>query len=250
MTARCPILNDNSFSRQRWLEALYGGQDQSDRSGLGRPLHLEDKIVAEESFKLVQNIFLLRGAGSPRVVVFSGIDSGNGCSAICAQTGHILSMQKLGTVCLVDSNLRSPSLPELYGIGNHYGLTDSLRKEGSIREFAKVVGPENLWLLSCGSRAAESQTLLNSDIMRRRIAELRKAFDYVLIDCPPLNQYADAVSIGQMADGLVMVIEAHATRRETALRVTENLRAASINILGAVLNKRTFPIPASLYQRL
>ena len=68
---------------------------------------------------------------------------------------------------------------------------------------------------------------------------MREEFDYVLIDTPPLNQYDDAVVLGQFADGLVLVLEANATRREPALRVVENLRAAQVQVLGAVLNKRT-----------
>jgi Mrp family chromosome partitioning ATPase len=61
----------------------------------------------------------------------------------------------------------------------------------------------------------------------------------VLIDSPALNSYADAAAIGKLADGLVLVIEANATRKEAAVRVADNLRASSVNVLGAVLNKRT-----------
>jgi Mrp family chromosome partitioning ATPase len=86
--------------------------------------------------------------------------------------------------------------------------------------------------------------------MKTRITELRKEFDYVLIDSAPLNTYADGVVLGQLADGLVLVLEANSTRREAAVKVAENLRAAQVRILGAVLNKRTFPIPESVYDRL
>ena len=48
----------------------------------------------------------------------------------------------------------------------------------------------------------------------------------------------------------MLVLEANATRREAAFRVSEHLRASQIRVLGAVLNKRTFPIPESLYRRL
>jgi Mrp family chromosome partitioning ATPase len=65
-----------------------------------------------------------------------------------------------------------------------------------------------------------------------------------------LNTYSDGVALGQLADGVVLVLEANSTRREAAAKVTENLRAAQIKILGAVLNKRTFPIPGFLYHRL
>jgi capsular exopolysaccharide synthesis family protein len=210
----------------------------------------DERITREESLKLVQNVFHLQGKEAPRVVIFTGVDSGNGCTAICARTADLLAAEKRGTVCLVDANLRAPALPELFQTSNHQGLTDALRKTGSIADFAKVVGPDNLWLLSCGSLTSESPSLLNSETMKMRIAELRKTFDYVLIDSPPLNTYSDAVVVGQMADGLVLVLEANQTRREPAVKVTETLRAAQIRILGAVLNKRTFPIPEPLYRAL
>ena len=210
----------------------------------------EDEVTREESSKLVQSIFLSHKEESPRVVAFAGIDSGNGCSWICAQTAALLADRKLGSVCLVDANLRAASLPELFGVANHFGLTDALSKEGSIRDFAKVVRSDNLWLLSCGSRCAESSGLLNSENMKTRVAELRKEFDYVLIDSPPLNAYSDGLALGQLADGLVLVLEANSTRRESAAKVAENLRVAQVRILGAVLNKRTFPIPEFLYHRL
>jgi Mrp family chromosome partitioning ATPase len=72
----------------------------------------------------------------------------------------------------------------------------------------------------------------------------------VLIDAPPLTRYSDAIALGQLTDGFVLVLEANSTRREAALKVSENLRAAHIQVLGAVLNKRTFPIPESLYNKL
>jgi capsular exopolysaccharide synthesis family protein len=206
-----------------------------------------DRVTQEEMLRLVQGIFLSPGAAASRLVMFAGVDSGNGCSHVCAQAAEVLASNVTGSVCLVDANLRTPSLPEFFGVTNHHGLTDSLRTSGSIRGFAKNLRLPNLWLLSCGSLAADSSVLINSELMKTRIAELRKEFDYVLIDSPPLNTYSDGIVLGQLSDGLVMVLEANATRREAALRVADGLRAKQVRVLGAVLNKRTFPIPDSLY---
>jgi protein-tyrosine kinase len=208
-----------------------------------------DKVAHEESLKLVQSVFLLQAAPH-RTVLFAGVDSGSGCSRICAGAAETLAYNASGSVCLVDANFRAPSLPESFGTANHYGLSDALREEGPVRDFARSLQPRNLWLLSCGSAASESTGLLNSERMRARVDELRKEFDYVLIDAPPLSTYADAVALGQLSDGIVLVLEAHSTKREAAVRVTEYLRAMNVKILGAVLNKRTFPIPESLYQLL
>lgn len=209
-----------------------------------------DRFAKEESLKLVQRVFLLQAGEPPRVVVFAGIDHGNGCSRLCARTAETLAKNTQETVCLVDANLRTPGLPEYFGVTNHYGLTDSLLQDGAIRTFAKQLRQENLWLLSCGSLSSDSANLLNSERLKGRIDELRQAFDYVLIDAPPLGKYNDAMALGRIADGLILILEADATRREAAVQVTENLRAGQVNVLGAVLNKRTFPIPESLYHRL
>ena len=209
-----------------------------------------DRLTREESQKLVQRVFLAQGADNPRVVVFAGIDHGNGCSQICAQTARILADNVTGSICLLDANLRTPSLPNIFGVTNHHGLTDALVEAESVRNYTKPLTPSNLWLLSCGSMPAGSANMLTSAKMKDRIAELRKEFDYVLVDAPPLNEYSDAIALGQIADGLVLVLEANATRRESALRIAETLRATQIRVLGAVLNKRTFPIPEGLYNRL
>jgi Mrp family chromosome partitioning ATPase len=204
----------------------------------------------EESLKLVQRLFLTPGQTPPRAVVFAAIDPGNGCSQLCAVSASLLAESISGSVCLLDGNFRTPSLPDKFGVENHHGLADCLREQGPIRQFAKQVGRDNLWLLSAGSLAKDSLNLLNCDRMRERMAELRSSFDYLLIDAPPLNVYADAVVFGRLSDGVVLVLEANATRREAALRVADSLRATKIPVLGAVLNKRTFPIPALLYKRL
>ena len=209
-----------------------------------------NRVAQEETLRLVQAIFLAPGPNPPRVVMFAGVDPGNGCSHVCARAAAVLASNMPGSVCLVDANLRAPSLPEFFGVTNHHGLVDSLRQNGSVRGYAKSLQPENLWLLSCGSLAADSSLLLNSEPMKARIAELRKEFDYVLIDSPPLNTYSDGMVLGQLADGAVLVLEANATRREVTLKVAADLRAAHIKILGAVLNKRTFAIPEALYRRL
>jgi protein-tyrosine kinase len=206
--------------------------------------------ASEEALRLVQQIFLLQAQEPPRVVVFAGIDHGNGCSRICASVAETLARNDRGRVCLVEANFRSPALPEMFGVTNHFGLTEALLLEGPVAKFAKPVRQENLWLLSSGTLAFDSPSLLASDLLRARIDELRSEFDFVILDAPPLTRYSDAVVLGQLSDGLVLIIEANSTRREAAAAATESLRSAKVPILAAVLNKRTFPIPEKIYGML
>jgi Mrp family chromosome partitioning ATPase len=231
-------------------EKAVGAAAKSKTSTIAEILKEAPPAIREESLKLVQRLFLTPEQASPKAVVFAAIDSGNGCTRLCAITAQLLAENVSGSVCLVEGNFRTPSLPNLFGVDNHHGLADSLREEGPIQGFAKQAGRDNVWLLSSGSMGKDSLNLLNCDRMKERIAELRSAFNYVLIDAPPLNSYADAMVLGRLADGIVLVLEANATRREAAARVAESLQAARIPVLGAVLNKRTFPIPSALYKRI
>ena len=208
------------------------------------------QVAHEEASRLVQQIFLSPDPKAPRAVLFAGIDQGVGCSQICLLVAETLRSTVSGSICLVEANLRSPSLPGMLGTTNHHGLTDALVREGPIRAFARPLEGDNIWFLSCGSLSSDSPNFLNSDRLKTRFEELRAEFDYLLVDAPSLSRYADATALGRLTDGLVLVLEANSTRKEAALMVMESLHAAQIKVLGAVLNKRTFPIPESLYRRL
>jgi Mrp family chromosome partitioning ATPase len=209
-----------------------------------------DAAAQEECFKLVQRIFLGQSADRVNVVVFAGVDRGNGCSRICIEAARILAANTPSSVCLVDANVRTPSLPKFLGVPDERGLVTSLVEDGDIRSFAKQLQPSNLWLLSAGALDPESPSLLNSERLKVRLHELRKEFSYILIDVPALNLYADALTLGRIADGLVVVLQADSTRRESALKGLQTLRQAQIKVLGAILNQRTFPIPEFVYRRL
>jgi len=205
--------------------------------------------IREESLKLVQRLFLTPEQDPPKTVMLAAIDSGSGCSLLSAITAGLLAENVSGSVCLVDANFRTPPPPGIFE-SNHHGLADALRQEGAICGFAKQGRRNNLWLLSSGAPGGDSQGLLNGDRIKERVAELRREFSFVLIDAPPLNAFGDALVIGRLVDGVVLVLEANSTRREVALRIAEKLRAAKIRVLAGVLNKRTFPIPQVLYKWL
>jgi hypothetical protein len=208
-----------------------------------------DPTVREEMLKLVQRLFLTTESVAPKAVLFAPVDNNCGCGWLCSVVAKLLAKSVTGSVCLVEGNLRSPSLPDNFGVDRDRGLVDSLELGGSIRQFARSIGPENLWLLAAGAIVQDSAVQLNSDRLKDRLLELREEFDYLVVNAPSLNAFADGMVLGRTVDGVVLVLEADTTRREAAVRVTEGLRSSRIPILGAVLNNRTFPIPAVLYKR-
>jgi Mrp family chromosome partitioning ATPase len=204
----------------------------------------------EEVIKLVRNLFFASETDAPRHVTFAGTESGTGCSWICSHAAELLAPQVRGSVCLVDCNLRDPSLHRRFNMPHHQGLTDALVGSGSIRQYVHRLSPSNLYLLSSGTVREGQQALLASDGMRSRITELYSHFDYVLFDVGSLNTCNDGFILGRLADGIVLVLRANSSRRETALKALQELAATKVDVLGAVLNQRTFPIPEAIYKYL
>src|ERR1019366_10161534 len=183
---------------------------------------------------------------TPRVVAFAGIDDGSGSSRICASVAEVLAVEVRQSVCVVDANPQSTFWSQLTGGGNHRAITADLLQEGSVRELAQQLQPEKLWFLACRTLAANGH--LRSDLLRARFLELRKEFEYVLVDVPPVALDSTSALLGPLTDGLVLVVEANSPRREVARRVKESLESAHVQLLGAVLNNRTFPIPEIIYR--
>jgi succinoglycan biosynthesis transport protein ExoP len=200
--------------------------------------------------KLVQRLFSTIGNGSDpkKVVSFSGISRDDRSSWICARAGEILAEQADTSVCLVDANLSSPQLHVHFAAANQFGLAEALTTHAPIRNFGKPLCGENLWLIPSG--LVKPGFCPSMERYRERFAELREAFDYILISAPSLSRETEATFIGQLADGVVLIVEANHTRRETVRCVKEQLKCAQVRLLGSVLDQRTFPIPEFLYRKL
>ena len=85
---------------------------------------------------------------------------------------------------------------------------------------------------------------------RVRFAELREEFDHILVSAPALARESEATLMGQLADGVVLIVRANQSRRDSIRQAKEQLEAAKVHVLGAVLDQRTFPIPERIYRWL
>jgi Mrp family chromosome partitioning ATPase len=216
-----------------------------------RPSRKVQDVIDDEVMKLVQRVFILPGsAQAPGAVAFAGVNKSAGCSWVCARASEVLADQIAGNVCVVDANLRSPSLHNHFKFENGPGFADAVKSAKPMHEYARRASGSHLWLITAGTVGKEPNGSLNPARLRSRVAELRDEFDYVLMDTPPIHLYGDAVLLGQMTDGIILVVGSNSTRRESARLAKESIEAAQVPVLGAVLNRRTFPIPEMIYRKL
>ena len=209
-----------------------------------------ESISREEEIKLVQRIFPVAGQRSPQIVLFSSVESDAGCASISIRTAEILAGRGDGSVCVVDANFQLPCLHHYFGIDNSKGLAEAVLGSLPIQDFLQKQPEANLWILPCGAAGGQLRFSGVNDRLRSRMTELRGQFKYLVIHSSPLDLDSAAILLSRWTDGVVMVIEADTTRRETARRMKQDLEAANVRILGVVLNNRTFSIPEALYRRL
>jgi Mrp family chromosome partitioning ATPase len=210
----------------------------------------QDAITREEDVRLVQRVFSMGGKIARQVVLFSGIDEEAGCTSICVRASEILAARAEGPVCVVDAALRSPSLHRYFSVSNIKGLAEAVLESGPIQDFSQQLPESNLWVMASGLVSSQLNSLLFLDRLHSRMTELRAVFKHVLIHSLPFNLDPVTIPLSHLTDGVVLVVEANSTRRERARRVKKNLEAASVPVLGVVLNNRTFPIPEAIYSRL
>jgi len=236
-----------------WLDSIRKGVKEWGSKVQGRSgRHGADleAITREEEIKLAQRVFPGTDERAPRAVLFAGLDGEAGCATTCACVAEILAARAEGPVCVVDANFRAPSLHEYFGVENVNGLAEATVEAGPIQSFAQQIPAPDLWLMPSGKAAAQLRFPRMADGLRVRMEELRNTFRYVVIHSGPLRLETGAMLLSRWTDGVVLVLEANATRKDAARRVKEILDAANVRVLGVVLNNRTFPIPDAIYQRL
>ena len=159
---------------------------------------------------------------------------GEGKTLTCANLALTLSESYQRRVLLIDGDLRRPSLHTLFGLDNTTGLSDGLasaqERKMTVRQLTS-----RLAVLTAGRPTSDPMAGLISDRMRRLIEEARSAYDWVIVDTPPVALLPDAHVLTSMVDGALLVIKAGGTPYPLVKRAADILRPE--RTLGVVLNR-------------
>ena len=245
------LFNESPITEQTPVPKTIRAWEESPRPPEVRRLNLDiEGLGREESLKFVRRVFLSQDDDAARSVVFSGVERAVGSTWNCVCAARTLAAQITGRVCVVDANFRHPALHRFFGVQNTGGLAAAVTGQEPISTFLIQLGDSNLWLLPSGAEMSDLSKYCTPLDMELRLTELRDQFDYVLIDSPSANHYADALALGAMTDGVVIVLDSESTHRDAARRVALGLRAARVRTIGAILNKRSYPIPQFIYRMI
>ncbi len=193
--------------------------------------------IRAEAFRVVRtNLQFVDVTNHPRVFAVTSSVPGEGKTTTAANLAFTMAAQG-ARVCVAEGDLRRAKLSEYLGMESGVGLTSVLIGEADLDDVLQPLGESGVVLLGAGPVPPNPSELLGSPAMQELVAQLRRRFDYVVIDTPPLLPVTDAAVVSKLVDGAVLVVGASVVRREHVLRSLEILGTVGARTLGLIVNR-------------
>lgn len=191
--------------------------------------------------------------GSDRQVRTIGVTSAReqeGKTTVAIGLALTLAVDTHKRVLLMDGNMRAPAVHRFFQIPGHPGVTDLLRQPIDYRTVVVQMEDYPLCLLPAGAPYDAPAELLTLGRFVSVMGELKKAFDYIVVDCPNAMRHADVELTGRQLDGVVLVIETDTTQLSLIQAAKKKLEGNSLPVLGVAMNRYGLGIPKFLNRRL
>jgi len=200
--------------------------------------------LEEKYQRLRGNLLTGPRKGVLKSLLVVGSVPGEGVTTTATLLASVLAAGSRSRVLLIDANLSTPSLADLFNLtADPRGLTDLLMKDGPVDELVRPTTHHNLFVL-CGGRPLRSPAyLFAEDGIDRVLGAVRTSYDLAIFDGAPLRDFADSAFLAPKVDGTILVVEAEKTSSETAEASKRQLERSGARMLGAVLNKRRLYVP-------
>lgn len=174
------------------------------------------------------------GSAGPVTLTISSPAAGEGKSLISSNLAVAFAEVGQRTL-LIDGDTRRGDAHRLFGLEQSPGLVDYL-KERSGQEIIQKSGHDNLDFIGCGSRGISTPELLASSRMTHFMGTLKRSYDVIIVDSPPLAAGGDALILATLTGNLAVVIRTGATDRQLTMAKLDQLTRLPIRVLGAILN--------------
>lgn len=187
----------------------------------------------------------------PRCIVVASCEAGSGKSVTASTLAAVMAAEGR-RVAVVEGDLRRPQLRSYMNArASEHGVADVLALGLDVANaMVPVDNPlgsrGSLDVLVAGHPVPDPSELLGSQRMRRILGDLKRAYDIVIVDAPPLLLVTDGAVLAAASDGVVLVVEYGRTPRHDLRRASATLQQVSARVLGVVVNKAK-PSPSSYY---
>lgn len=170
-----------------------------------------------------------------QVFLVASAQRGDGRTMTVAQLS-IAYAQEGKKVLMIDSDMRQPMLHTLFQVPNRTGLSNILAGQNLWQDIIKDTPINNLSLLTAGQTPPNPSELLGSKRIDTLIEELRKLYDIIIFDAPPVLPVPDSLQVSACCDGVILVVAAGKGEKSLVRKSKASLEHASARVIGVVLN--------------
>lgn len=195
-----------------------------------------DRVILQNSIKtLAANIHFASVDNPVVTLAITSTVPNEGKSSIALSLSAALASGGKD-VLLVDCDMRRRSLAGLMGVHPRSGLYSVLSDQVSLDEAIVETNTPGLYFLDTEPHIPNPVDLLSSRRFAQFVKALRREYDYVVFDTPPLSTFVDAAVIGSIVDGTLLVVRQNFAKRDELLAAYDQLKKADANVIGSVMN--------------
>lgn len=208
-----------------------GGQEAMDLI-----VHFSPESSFSEYYRSIRTTLLLSTADAKaQALVITSALPQEGKTATASNLAVALA-QAGKRVVIIDADLRKPRLHKIFRIKNLNGLTKFLTSDLPLEDLLRATAIPTLFLINAGPVPPNPVELLGSKKMGSLLEWLKKDYDFILVDTPPMLAVSDAVVLGPLLDGAILVVQRGRTPREALKQAREKLDMHKIKGMGVIIN--------------
>jgi capsular exopolysaccharide synthesis family protein len=196
---------------------------------------------------ITEQIYLLIKDKQLKSILITDIESSNEILVIVANLANEISKKTGKNVLIIDSNLRNSTLAQTLNVPNTPGLREVLEGKVKFEETIHDID-SNIGILFAGNSDLNPLYLITTRNMTEVINKAGEKYEIVFVVCEGLNDYQDAVVMSSMVDGIILVIDEGKDRRQVVKFAINPMEQRKANIMGVILNNRTYVIPKIIYR--
>jgi succinoglycan biosynthesis transport protein ExoP len=198
----------------------------------------EPQAIQSESYRSIRTtLFVSSPPGKIKALLLTSPLAREGKSSTISNLGVTLA-EAQKRVVIIDSDLRKPRQARIFGINSNGGpgLSGYLSSLIEPADIIKPTGVPNLSLVPSGHLPSNPIELLTSERMDGLVAFLKRGFDFVLFDTPPILAVSDALAMGPMADAIILIARGGLTPVQAIRQAKQKLDAHKLRCHGVIIN--------------
>ena len=201
----------------------------------------DSKSIIAEQFRTIRtNIKFSVPDTQLKTILVTSSTPGEGKSTNAANLGVVFA-QEGKKVLIVDADMRRPTLHHTFGIFNTVGLSTVLSKQDEFNSAIQETPIVGLFVLPSGPLPPNPAELLSSKSFDAFLKEMKKDYDIIIFDAPPLLSVSDAQVLSHKCDGTLLIVHSGVAEKEDVLKAQSILTTSQAKVLGVVLNNYKMP---------